>query len=612
MMKTKRAMTLRRKLIVTSYFSVLVPVAVLCVICYFLFGYNARRSQAAADSDVVLQLSENMNYAMYTTDALIRNIIYSSEIQQLMGDYTNLPDKGGSAATSIYYQLAVNGVLRNHSNNLTAITNATLYDTEGRLVASMSPGRPESIYDYPWFDQLAASGGESLWLTAYPETSGPHDGMVVPLAKCIRSLNRTNPRFGSEIGYFLVDVNLDQVWGSLEVMHYELGNKLYLLDGEGRILGGNAPDEWAGMFPVELSGQAYSGMVHELDGGEYMLTSRGIRVNGWYVACLTDYNEIMRDANLAVLICLIVAALLLVAFFFVSILNADSVVKPVTALRGAFRATETGDFTHKELPRAHILELDDLTERFGLMNRRLDALVHDVYASQLKEQTLIAEAQRSQIEALQMQINPHFIYNTLDSINWMAMMGGNEDVSHMVLALGEVLRFNVSIQQLYTSLGAEIANTERFMYIQRTRFQPRLDFYVDVPEALLGRKVLKLLVQPLVENAVRHGMEPSDNDCLVEVRISEREGVLFVEVRDDGVGMPPQVLDELQGIWRDMQDEKPVKDKVGIVNLMQRLYLCYGRRAGFTVESAPGKGTRVEMSFPAENFELSGEADIKS
>lgn len=606
-MKPKIVMKLRNNLILTSYISLLIPVFVLCLIFYHLFSNNARNSQIVADGYIALQISESLSHAKQTTDTLSRNIIYSPEIQQIMGQYaiSFMNSTTGEEFSRTRYQLAANNVLNSHDNNLSALTNMALYSVDGyRLSSTGIRARwPAHITEYPWFDKLNASAGESLWMTAHPEEADNPYTRSVHLAQRIRSLTPTNPRFGSNIGYLLTDVNLEWFLRSVDLLNVESSSRIYLIDGDGWIIGNNVPEQYEGQFPFGITAETSGALVRGNERERYLLTLRRVQNIGWYVVCLSDYSSIMRDAHLAVGICVSVALLLLLIFFFVSIKNADSVVKPITALHNAFELPETGDFSSQTLPPSGIIELNELNSRFCKMVSRLDALIKKVYISDLKEQKLITEVQRSQIEALQMQINPHFIYNTLDSINWMSMMGGNEDVSRMVIALGEVLRFNVSIQQPYTSLEKEIANTERFMYINRIRIEPQLSYSVDIPEELLDRKVLKLLLQPLAENSIRHGMESTTRNCMLRIRVWAQEEKLFVEIIDDGVGMPQAKQEELQDMWQGIINGKLMQDKVGVVNLMKRLYLCYGDKADFHIESRLDEGTRIMLSFPNEKFD---------
>ena len=600
----KKTITLKRKLLLTSSFSLLITIGLLCVVCYGLLSYTARKDRIQADDNIADQICENLGNTVNTINSSMRNIIYSSTLQQLLEQYTF--GNGGKEMDRFDFQNQINLALKSQITNLSFFTSISLYDNDGDLLVGLGDSLGSShIQSYPWFEELEKSQGESIWLTDYMKQGRGNEAPVIPVAQRVRSVHIT-PHFGDDVGYVLVDVNLQWIWESILLLNYETSNQIYALDQEGKIFIGDAPEPWKKQFPFETAESFGGSEKTDRYGNRFLVTVKAIPHTEWKIACLSEYLDVMREVHLAVLVCILIAALLFVVFLFVSAYNARSILRPIQRLQSAFRHAEVGNFDKQLLLDTEVVELNDLNAGFNRMIERLVSLLQNVYASELKEQQMIAEVQRSQIEALQMQINPHFIYNTLDSINWMAMAAGNDDVSAMVLALGEVLRFNVSIQQLHTTLEKEIKNTEQFLYIQHVRFQPRLRYRIQVPDALLNRKVLKLLLQPLVENAVRHGMGPSVQVMHIQIQIWEENtadgATLCFKCSDDGAGMPPEMLEELRGVWNNIISGREVKDKVGLVNLMRRLYLCDGKAVDFSVESVLGKGTCVRICVPSRTF----------
>ena len=150
---------------------------------------------------------------------------------------------------------------------------------------------------------------------------------------------------------------------------------------------------------------------------------------------------------MSILICAVISVLLLIGFLLVSLRNAESISRPVRLLEKKCELVAKGRFDIRN-ENSGILEIDRLFTRFKDMAEQLDNLIHKVYEAKIKEQSLIAESRQAQMQALQMQINPHFLYNTLDSINWMALMAGNEEVSEMILALGQLFRSNMNTLSL--------------------------------------------------------------------------------------------------------------------------------------------------------------------
>ena len=242
------------------------------------------------------------------------------------------------------------------------------------------------------------------------------------------------------------------------------------------------------------------------------------------------------------------------------------------------------------------------SSRFHVMAYRLDNLIHKVYEAQIKEQKLIVEARQAQLQSLQMQINPHFLYNTLDSINWMALMEGNEEVSRMILALGHLFRNSINTSGIYTTVREEIENIELYMFLEQVRFEGRLDFQVDVDGEVMGETLLKHTLQPLVENSIKHGIEPYHIKGEIRIAITGEGDKLCIGVSDNGKGMKDEVLSSLQQMWANIETAQETRSDgrggVGIRNIMKRLWLCYGEQASFVVRSRAEEGTRMELRFP--------------
>ena len=225
-----------------------------------------------------------------------------------------------------------------------------------------------------------------------------------------------------------------------------------------------------------------------------------------------------------------------------------------------------------------------------------------MYEAQIKEQKLIVEARQAQLQSLQMQINPHFLYNTLDSINWMALMEGNEEVSRMILALGHLFRNSINTSGIYTTVREEIENIELYMFLEQVRFEGRLDFQVDVDGEVMGETLLKHTLQPLVENSIKHGIEPYHIKGEIRIAITGEGDKLCIVVSDNGKGMKDEVLSSLQQMWANIETAQETRSDgrggVGIRNIMKRLWLCYGEQASFVVSSRAEEGTRMELRFP--------------
>lgn len=231
-------------------------------------------------------------------------------------------------------------------------------------------------------------------------------------------------------------------------------------------------------------------------------------------------------------------------------------------------------------------EVSQLNRTFKMMIRRIRELIDENYAKQL----IIRE---TELKALQAQINPHFLYNTLESINWLAKMNKQAKISEMVEALGYLFRSSIGLKDPLITLEKEITIVRNYVIIQKTRFDERLDFRMDVPEHLHDALIPKLTLQPLIENAIRYALEPNIEPCTISITVSEDEQGLDIRVSDNGPGMSAEFIKDLQ-----MGRVKTRGEGIGLANIAERIQIVFGPEWGTSIESEPGQGTTIHVRIP--------------
>jgi sensor histidine kinase YesM len=209
-----------------------------------------------------------------------------------------------------------------------------------------------------------------------------------------------------------------------------------------------------------------------------------------------------------------------------------------------------------------------------------------------------------QIKALKAQINPHFLYNTLETISSLAKIHGVRDISRMTASLSHIFRYSITGEEDTVPLRYEVRSVEHYLRIIQVRYGDRMTFRIDVPEPLLDGKVLKLILQPLVENAVQHGIEPKTGPGQVSVSAALEDGKLRLTVADDGVGIG---IDRLMELRRQLESSgeahrSPAAGSggIGLLNVKERLWLAYRDEASFRLDSVENKGTTIELTLPSE------------
>jgi len=241
----------------------------------------------------------------------------------------------------------------------------------------------------------------------------------------------------------------------------------------------------------------------------------------------------------------------------------------------------------EEVSLAASSEVEALTRRFNRMMRKIGELMERVIDEQ--------NAQRkSELKALQNQINPHFLYNTLDSIMWLIENEKNSEAAEMVVALARLFRIGISGDSEVIPVRDEIEHVRNYLLIQNIRYAGSFDYEFFVDENAQDISTMKLVLQPIVENCIYHGLKNKIDKGNIKIHVNKENGFLFLRVSDNGYGIRRETIDEL---YRTFQDGA-VSNNVGLKNIYQRVMIYYGGNAGMSIESELDEGTTITIKQP--------------
>ena len=318
----------------------------------------------------------------------------------------------------------------------------------------------------------------------------------------------------------------------------------------------------------------------------------------WYLCTVVENDRLYEDTKLLTtsLSGLWVAMLSMGigAAFFVS----QKITRRISLLSNAMEEVQRGNL-HQHLMLKGKDEISQLTRHFNIMVDDIRGLMEEVVTTQ-------KEKRQRELQVLQAQINPHFIYNTLDTIQWKALEYEAYELSDLILALSSFFRVSLSNGEEKISLKREIDHVRSYLEIQQYRYSEILDYEIHVAEGLKEALIPKILIQPLVENAIYHGIRPKLQKGKIIIGIDKIGNEIRIQVQDDGVGMANRKKSQLM---ENLSDEKPGKS-YGLYNVNQRLLLYYGSGYGIEMESEPGRGTVITMHIPIEKGEdINAETD---
>lgn len=319
----------------------------------------------------------------------------------------------------------------------------------------------------------------------------------------------------------------------------------------------------------------------------------------WKVMAYVTLDELYRDAYNLRRNILILCILSVVILSILCTLIAVDFVNPINRLVRGMKKVQRGE-SDVYIQDDREDELGFLNKTFNEMSHEINHLVNWVYREQLTRK-------EAELKALQSQINPHFLFNTLESINWMAQLNNVPEISDTVTNLSSLMEASIGRDDRLITLAEEFTYTDKYISLLKSRFGDRMELLKNVSEEVLGIRIPRLLIQPLVENAVFHGIEKSRGKGIITLNASLQGDRLIIEVVDNGTGMQPEELEELNERLSMDNDTyfKTLGGKknrsIGIENVNRRIKLFYGEDYGLKIESEAGSHTKVVVTVPAHH-----------
>lgn len=409
---------------------------------------------------------------------------------------------------------------------------------------------------------------------------------------------------GEVIGFILIDLNDHVIQAFTE--HAKIGytGYFYVVDADGEpVFTPKAYTPEQALPAAELKTYLASGsssVVHEQDGRQTLAIFAASPASGWRIVGLVPLEEIVEDAleiRRLIIISVGLSILFIIGlYFFIT----ARLTRPIQILKNKMRQASSGYLEAKVHPTGTD-EIAELGNSFNLMIEQIKMLLQQ----SIREQE---QLQKAELRTLQAQINPHFLYNTLDSIVWMAEAGQKDQVIRLVQALSRFFRISLNKGRDWISLQEELEHVRNYLVIQQIRYRDILDYELQIDPAIHHYSILKMTLQPIVENALYHGIKNKRGRGLI--RISGKETAMKtieIVVEDNGCGLSPTRLQELQDSMNDLQFTHEQMDNetgFGLRNVQLRLRLYYGEPYGVNIHSEEGKGTKVTIRIPVQRGDL--------
>jgi two-component system sensor histidine kinase YesM len=402
---------------------------------------------------------------------------------------------------------------------------------------------------------------------------------------------------GRTLGFIFVGINEQTIRNNYLKNLYDDDYGIVILDEQGQpiLTAGKVfyePDSSQFDFMYAQKGLAASSKVVHVNKEDLLLSYSAANENGWRILYAVPLGLLTKELNsIKLFVLVLILACLLLSIPFMMILS-FFLTAPIKTLLASMKRFENGRFDER-VDIKYKDEIGELSRGYNSMVSNIRSLVDDVYLLQIKEK-------EAELKALQSQINPHFLYNMLDTIFWEAEAAGQSKISDMVVALSRLFRLSLNRGKSYTSVAKEKELIELYLSLQKMRFQDLLTYEIDMDEALDSYIMLKLSLQPFIENALVHGIEKMRGGGYVRVSGIRKGDLLHFTIEDNGPGMSEELLGQILELPNE-SDIYTAKDTGGyaIQNVNARLKHYYKEGYQLNYSSELGRGTRVELIIPA-------------
>lgn len=562
------------------YFTVtaIIAIALISLIIFQRFTNSLNATIIEENSGIVGQLGESVDSylrnAMKVSDSIYYNVIKNTDISN---------DDIKRGMNLIYV------------NNDNMIDDIALISGKGELIESMPALRLKDNSNVLEKDFFKKSMAESEYINfSMPHIRDLFDrnessySWVISLSRAVEVTDE------GKATQALLLINLNYMYFEEIFSNVNLGNGgyVYLTNDYGDIIWHPKQNEiYSGRFKEDnkYAATLKDGItVENLSGKNLTLNVRTIGYTGWKLVGVTPSAALGVDGIKFRFFVLFVADLFLFLLAMINAFISDKISNPIKSLDGSVREIESGNLDVEIVPSGSY-EVEHLGKSIKNMLGRIKVLMSDLVAEHNAKR-------KSEFDTLQSQINPHFLYNTLDIIVWMIENENSDKAVNIVTALAKFFRISLSKGKNIITVKDEVEHVRNYLMIQNMRFKNRFEYSIDVDEEVLSYSSLKLMLQPLVENAIYHGMEFMDGDGEIDVKVFKEDDSLYFTITDNGFGMSEDMVETL--LSKDFVPSKKGSG-IGAKNVNERIKLYFGSEYGLKVESEPDEGTKITIHLPA-------------
>ncbi|MCQ6561334.1 sensor histidine kinase [Paenibacillus mendelii] len=544
--------------------------------------------------DMMAQIKQTVYSNKDVIDRLMTNIAYNNDVQ----NYLTEPD-----IVQIYeYSKRISSLFINMRTLKEGILDIVIHGEDGRWY-DLYGGKK---WTGPFASMISPKDAIHYFgLQNFGDAYQTENGILVGMK--IKSF-QSGDRFNSVIGTLFFVIDPTALIGESGSITNQLATESFLVDRDNKIISSSNPEEVGSEMDVTIANETSPGKPRNMtvNGQTYVVQTEDLPEISSMIVSMIPVAELLRDIQkirkleLAVFI---FGAIIMFALFMLIINN---VLLPLKKLMSFISNIKRGDLK-KLKNRIHLQGYAEITVMSNELNSMLDEvdnLTHQLLETNAMLYEAELEKNKSELSFLRSQINPHFLYNTLEMIKGMAAVKGVNEIREIAKSLGQIFRYSIKGGDM-VSLRTEMGIIESYMYIQQIRFGDRFRVRYEVSGEALDCQIPKMILQPIVENAVFHGLETKDEQGTLVIRSVVNEKMeLVITVEDDGLGITPGRLEYIRNALTERRQDIRNRDdaqatSIGLANVNNRIKLTFGSAYGLEIDSTVGEGTQIQLVMPA-------------
>jgi two-component system, sensor histidine kinase YesM len=456
-----------------------------------------------------------------------------------------------------------------------------MFILDGKLIGADE----SSISKAEWYQKAIQYNGKTLWLGIAPINEiSIAKSYIVSLARVIK-----NQDYSAKIGVSYITIKSELFSDLLNGSGLHSANQVIVIDNNNRIVYHSDSIMISKEYPVLKSIDTSKGKYHYLkeNGKEYMIAYHKIDKYDWWIVDKIPLNELVKENRSIFKATMLIFILSFVITGFIWYFVTSGIVQPIIMLTGIMKGVRDGNLLVKSEYSGDD-EIGVMSANFNYMMERLNFLFRNLLEEQAKKKD-------AEYKTMLAQTNPHFIYNTLNTIRWMAIMQKNDSIKEVVEVFGRLIKNTTTKIDQFITIEEEFKNLRDYIYIQQIRYKDKFDVVYNIDEHIGDYKCIKFILQPLVENAIFHGIEPKEGRGSIWINASTCESTIVFFIKDNGVGMTQQQIDD---VLSGNEERKRRFCGIGIKNVDERIKMEYGEQYGIKIESIVGEFTRIKLIMP--------------